>query len=100
MELFDLTQVERDALQTAITQPPDTFDGVRALNAKIAAITQRVHSLYEAGQGMNSDDLNLIDLATSVLSEVEDILQGLTHSTRHLVSDLKMLQIPPSNSKQ
>jgi hypothetical protein len=71
MQLFHLTSLEAHNIEQFIKKPPTNATELLCLNAMIFKITQRVGPLYEEGQGMAPESLDLIDRATARLAEME-----------------------------
>lgn len=89
MKIFFLTSDERQRLNRLILTKETEFsesiatDGKAKMNIltdTIVAITHRAGPYYQQGMGMDDDDLLLIDKATTVLSELETLLERYSKS--------------------
>lgn len=89
--LFELLQEERDVLNAFLSKPPKGPKRLAKLEQAIFTITKRVAPLYEQGQGMARRDLELIDLATVLLSDVEDKLEAATERAKRARRNLNLM---------
>lgn len=78
MEKFELTQDESIELKRFIAEPPTNPDKLRELNQALSKITQRVMPLFMEGKTLSIPDRNLIDCATGVVAEIENLLETAT----------------------